>query len=205
MLNTRRTKKITALQGDTSTSKSSRGKHAFALISGVLSLVADIVTLLSFIRGFYTLEHRGSLSHPMLWLAVQLAVTVYGNLALGYVYVIAIIKIRSRTAIRPKPSDMWNTLRLFVSITWIPTFLVWVVTCLILAFRGISAAIAAAPNVTPDIVLVYVFSGMAILGAGVPLAILIPGPIGRAAALISRTLRPDLQIKVVPTGDSWWN
>ena len=192
-----RGKKVIA---DNSSNSTQVRRHAFAAISGIISLVADGATLVNFIRGLDKFTADGSLGHSGIWVVIQLILTVYGNFALAFVYVIRIIRIQARSASSAKPDDMWKALKFLIAITWMPTFLIWVTSCAILTANVLATSIR-----DPDsLVLGWVISIMFIFCPGVFVAIVTPGPIGRAIALLVRTMRPDLPIQIFPRGKSWW-
>jgi hypothetical protein len=146
----------------------------FFSITGWLAITADIAGLISFATGFISPNSSTVLFHPALIVIIQIALVIYGNIALSYEYVVFINKkYINRDSYISK--DIKNTMLLFSYLIWIPSFIIWVVSCFLVA-----------KGTTWFLVIVVISCVFAVPGGGYILS--------KWGSLIVRTLRPELPI-----------
>lgn len=150
-------------------------KPIFSLVTGILAILADILALISFATGLIKFDSATFLHNPALWIVLQFSLIIYGNLALAFSFVLIINRIYDNV-LEYYESDLQNTLYLIVSLVWIPSYLIWLVTYyLAIKNTGLS-------------VIIGIFSLFAF-----PYGVWLLSSWG---ALLARTLKPNLPIKI---------
>lgn len=151
-------------------------KSNTSLILGCLAITADVCGLIAFATGFAVPNPSSFLMHPALWAVIQFSLTLYGNLAIAYFVTIVINNIYGSYD-DYDDEDIDKTYMLVVFLIWIPTIVVWLVSILILS--GWHGGVK---------LFVFIFTIFGVLGGGYFVV--------SSGALIARTLRPDLKIRI---------
>src|SRR5690554_5471564 len=107
-------------------------KKSFSSITGWLAILVDLLSLIGFTSGIIKPSGSSFFLHPALLLVLQLAITIYGNVAIAFSYVLKINRIYEKQK-EYTPADVEKTLLLFSYLTWVPSFLIWVVSYYIVA------------------------------------------------------------------------
>lgn len=146
------------------------------LFLGCLSVIADVCGLIAFASGFAQPNSSSFFMHPVLWAVIQFSITLYGNIALAFFFMLIINGIYREYSSYIE-SDVEKTYLLFVFLVWVPSIAIWLSSLYVLSgghewvvgFIGISAFF------------------------GIPLGGLMVASFG---SLTARTLRPDLGVRV---------